>query len=216
MKKSLLLSLCYCFNIYAADIKEVSQQAATISKLNNELIDVADNNDVIRMSQLLKAGAQVQFINHEDLTPLHVAAKRGNKEAVMQLLQAKAQVNAKNQDGMTPLHEAAAGNNDENAGAYVIPTLVEAGANTAAQDNLYRTPFNIAVKSNYVDGIRALVVSVSPSEVNVGLPKIIQKKLELARKYLPLQQEELPKEEAQLKKDIEASFNRVKNRNHAR
>ena len=55
---------------------------------------------------LLKAGADVNSIDKNGLTPLHSAAQKGLKDTVEVLLQAGAYINAKSKSGKTPLDVA--------------------------------------------------------------------------------------------------------------
>ena len=72
---------------------------------------------------LLAAGASPNAKDKGGKTPLHMAAWRGNLEAVQVLLDARANPKAKDKRGKTPLHWAADGGHAE-----VVQALLAAGA----------------------------------------------------------------------------------------
>lgn len=60
------------------------------------------------MDILLSKSAEVDFGDHEDKTPLHIAAEMGHKQCVTMLGEASpGSVNATDERGRSPLHHAA-------------------------------------------------------------------------------------------------------------
>jgi len=73
------------------------------------------------------------------MTLLHYAAMRGNHKMIEFLLDHGANVNGKAKDDMTPLHWACGNFGSEAA----IVTLLDRGANPAAQNSRKETPSDI-------------------------------------------------------------------------
>jgi len=73
---------------------------------------------------------------------LHIAAQRGQKEAVERLLANKAAVNARDQNGQTALHLAARQGNKE-----VAELLLASKAHVNARDDKGQTPLHLAVNA---------------------------------------------------------------------
>ncbi len=78
-------------------------------------------------------------LEHEHVTPLHLAAEKGFKDVTELLLANKADVNAKNNLGWTPLHFAA-----REGSTNVVELLLANKADINAQDNNGRTPLQFA------------------------------------------------------------------------
>ncbi len=70
-------------------------------------------------------------------TPLHVAARQGNIEAVRSLIAQGADVNARDETGETPLYDAAC-----DAPLGVMQVLIANGADVNAKDNYGRVPLD--------------------------------------------------------------------------
>lgn len=102
----------------------------------DELLIGASRDDVERVKELLKRGAQVNAANQDGWTPLHMAAFFGREEVARLLLQHGAHVNAANKKGMTPLHDA--------GDQAVVRLLLKWGANVNAVDHDGETPLHFA------------------------------------------------------------------------
>ena len=76
-------------------------------------------------------------------TPLHIAARKGEKEEAELLIAKGADVNAKDKDGKTPLHEAARLGQRE-----VAELLIGRGADVNARDRSGSTPLRRAVRNS--------------------------------------------------------------------
>ena len=59
------------------------------------------------ISLLIRAGGDIECMDHENRRPLHLAAKYGLKDAVISLIEGGAKLNEKDTEGNTPLHLAA-------------------------------------------------------------------------------------------------------------
>lgn len=73
------------------------------------------------------------------VTPLHVAATRGDADAVRILLEAGAKIDARAEHDYTPLHEAA-----EQGHAGAVQVLLDAGADPFAKNGDGRDPARLA------------------------------------------------------------------------
>jgi len=120
-------------------------------------------NDPDRVRTLLFANVNTNERNFAGITPLTVAAEKGNLEIVTLLVEnGGADVNLASSYGVTPLIAAAAAGN-----ADVAQFLVHKGADASAKDNTGRTPVLYAVAIDNPD----LVAAVSANnEVAVNLP----------------------------------------------
>lgn len=84
---------------------------------------------------LIDLGADVNFTNKNNSTPLHFTAKFANMEVAEVLISQGANVNVQDDFGLTPLHHAAV-----NCNVEFINMLVEHGADINIKSNKARTP----------------------------------------------------------------------------
>ncbi len=91
-----------------------------------ELFAAVRGGDVELVEKLLKSGADVNVVNEELETPLHLAAGGGHLGLVELLIKHGADVNAQDSEGRTPLCIATA-NND-----VVVELLLKHGATPCA------------------------------------------------------------------------------------
>jgi ankyrin repeat protein len=87
----------------------------------------------------------------KDNTPLHTAARKGNREIAELLITKGADLNAQNSYGYTPLHIAALGGEKE-----IVALLLAAGADVTARDRFNRTCMNYALKKGVEDVVNIL------------------------------------------------------------
>lgn len=86
------------------------------SNLNRQLFQAVRDDDIIRVDQLLQSGADIEAIEDEGSTPLHLAAIMGQTRMARHLIARGANLNATNTRGGTTLTIARA--------AYTLATRV--------------------------------------------------------------------------------------------
>ena len=119
--------------------------------------------DPDRVRTLLYANVDTNERNFAGITPLTVAAEKGNLEIVTLLVDnGKADVNLPSSYGVTPLIAAAAAGNTD-----VARYLVKKGADASVKDNTGKTPILYAISTNNPELIAALS---SNNEAAVNLP----------------------------------------------
>uniref|UniRef100_A0A803W403 Uncharacterized protein n=1 Tax=Ficedula albicollis TaxID=59894 RepID=A0A803W403_FICAL len=98
-------------------------------------LHLANNGALIGL--LVNAGARINAVTKDFVTPLHMASLRGHTEVAQQLLHHKAQVNA--QDKQFPLHLAA-----EQGHKTLAEILLKARADPNTQDKEKKAPLRAA------------------------------------------------------------------------
>jgi len=116
-------------------------------------------NDLDRVQKELEADAKLVTATKRDLTPLHVAARRGHLEIVLLLIEKGATVNAKAGDGhgLTPLHLATRGGHLE-----VVKTLIASMADVnqvVTADGVTAPPLYHAVISGFSELLDVLLAA---------------------------------------------------------
>ncbi|XP_041462756.1 transient receptor potential cation channel subfamily A member 1 homolog isoform X2 [Lytechinus variegatus] len=87
------------------------------------------------------------------LTPLHIAAMRGNKPAVFNLLSVdNININEKDKHDMTPLHVACLHGNDD-----IVAMLVGVGAEIQSQDSTFSSPLHAACQGGHKKIVQRLL-----------------------------------------------------------
>ena len=105
------------------------------------------------VSLLFDHGASVSIRGENGLTPLHLVAREGTKEAVQALIRRGADVNAGSPPvDNTPLHDAA-----KYAQPVVVQILLEAGAEINARNRSDVTPLYKAAKFNSPEVVELLL-----------------------------------------------------------
>ena len=106
---------------------------------------IAENPNLDVANLLLNAGADSNAKDSDGNSPLHVAARRNETEAIIETLIANGSVvDARGGSGHTPLHSAAAWNPT----VAITETLIAAGANVQAITEHGLSPLHLAVRSN--------------------------------------------------------------------
>jgi len=103
----------------------------TVQSFLNEIADLPDFFGF--------APVGIHTRGHFDITPLHVAAVRGDAEVARRLLDAGAEINVPSEHGYTALHEAVAQGHRE-----TVFLLVQRGASLGLMNDDGQTPLALA------------------------------------------------------------------------
>ena len=115
-------SAAVCSGLFSAQ-EQVDSSVRSI----NQLVEAVTSNDIAEVRRLIEAGADVNILIGDQVTPLFLASLKGHKEIVKLLLDAGAVVNKRVKDDFTGLHVASL-----NGHVEVVKQLLEAGANVNA------------------------------------------------------------------------------------
>jgi ankyrin repeat protein len=124
----------------------------SMNSIDEELIEVAAENDLAEVSRLLSVGADANAKDNLGETPLHWASKNGHSQAVIELLEHGADVNAKDNVGIIPLHAASLKEHMQ-----VFRALLDHGANVDAREIDGWTPLHNAASRDHLVIVKALV-----------------------------------------------------------
>nr|GMD00514.1 serine/threonine-protein phosphatase 6 regulatory ankyrin repeat subunit B-like [Ipomoea batatas] len=117
-----------------------------IIERGEQVLQAARQGDLRLLESLLEKGAITTFCDQYGLTPLHVAAIKGIKDAVMILVDFGADIERQDAGGHTPLHLAV-----EGGCAHTVEVLINRGADVNATNIKGLTPLSIARLLNYED-----------------------------------------------------------------
>ncbi|KAE8296111.1 Ankyrin repeat and SOCS box protein 13 [Larimichthys crocea] len=167
--------------------------------------EAAAQGRALQLQRLIEAGAAVNIVAVDSITPLHEACIQGQTQCARLLLDAGAQVDARNIDGSTPLCDACAAGSLEcvklllEYGATVNPPLftfsplheacmggnsqcvqlmIDQGAFMEAHDCHYGTPLHVACARQHYDCAKVLL----SSGANVNAAKLHETALHHAAK----------------------------------
>ena len=143
-------------------LKENPKLASSYDTYGTPLLHHAQRNrDVFKL--LLAQGADINVEDEDDMTLLHWAARRGDKDFVEFLLANGADVNIKVGAGnKTPLHEAT-----EKGHKEIVELLLDHGAEINAMDGQGYTPMYYAVSKDRKDISDVLIAHMAESESNL-------------------------------------------------
>lgn len=120
----------------------------TFSKsLNGHLFKAAELNDeetlrILCDKQQSSFNVDLNCMNQNSETPLHVASKLGNFRVCVILCKFGADLNIKDQNGRTALHLAC-----QNSHYRTVQVLIRSGSTLHTQDNLGNTPLHYAISN---------------------------------------------------------------------
>jgi len=111
-----------------------------------DIFESVDKGDAGRVKRAVWMGADVNGKNDDGVSPLDLAASRGNVEIVQVLIENKADVNAvETASGWTPLFHAA-----EKGHVEVAELLIGHGADMAIKDSNERTARDVAAEAGQI------------------------------------------------------------------
>ena len=128
-------------------IRESNQGAGA-----DDLATASQRGDVGAITALLEAGADVNQLATDGVSPLHFASQEGHVGAITALLGAGAEVNQSTTDGVSPLHSAS-----HNGHVGAIRALLGAGAEVNQPTTDGVSPLHAASNEGRADAIRALL-----------------------------------------------------------
>lgn len=130
---------------------------------DTSLIHAVKTDDADRVRTLIYANVNVNEKNYAGLTPLTIAAEKGNLQIIQLLVErGKANLNEPSSYGITPLIAAAAAGKN-NAVVY----LIDKGADVTVKDDLGKTPLLYASKYDEPQML-ALLAQASKGEVDLA------------------------------------------------
>lgn len=86
----------------AGGVGSIACQWAKLHGCNLDLIEAIKGGDVKKLKSLIKAGANVNTVSADNMTPLIMLGSIGSVDVVRELISAGADVNATNINGSTP------------------------------------------------------------------------------------------------------------------
>ena len=105
------------------------------------------------LQAIIDYGAHVNVPNYKSLTPLNLACRKGNIDAMNVLLNAAADPNVADADGDTVLHNAIF----KSCNTEMLTTIIDRGANVNAINNKHRTALMLACKAQNEDAMKILL-----------------------------------------------------------
>jgi ankyrin repeat protein len=138
-----------------------------MNRISRELFNAAreENQNLVEVRRLLRAGANVNYKGSLGKTPLHCACNRGHVQVVNELRGHGTFIEAKDNHGGTPLHVAAMW------GHFAVVNEVRGhGTFTEAKDNDGCTPLHLACHKGHLAVVNELL---SPTDSNGTTPSTI-------------------------------------------
>jgi ankyrin repeat protein len=112
-----------------------------MNRIDSELIEATNENNVSEVRRLLSVGADVNAKDSGGHTPLHWASMKGHVQVFKELVMHGADIEAKDNRGDTPLHYAALMGH-----LPIVKALLSSGADCRAIDNQGELPIDYAVR----------------------------------------------------------------------
>ena len=129
---------------------------------DTSLVRAVKISDEDRVRTLMYANVNVNEKNYAGITPLTIAAEKGNMNIIKMLMEDGAMVNDKSSYGVTPIISAAAAGNTE-----VVEYLVAQGADVTAKDDWGKTALIYAAN---IDNPQLLANLIKLDKTAVNLP----------------------------------------------
>lgn len=117
---------------------------------DDKLFKAIKNNNLFKVKNAIRKGANVNAVNKHDLTPIQLAMTLGNIQIIYEIIFNGADLNRKfGHNKMTALHYAVHLRNIE-----LIKILIQQGADPNAEDLNKDTPLQLAIIYHYDEIIR--------------------------------------------------------------
>jgi len=142
-------------NIHVRNKKDQTPQHLLSTTWSDKTLD--DDIDTIRF--FLGHGVDVDAVDNNYSTLLHIASYNGEVEVVQLLLECGANINARNKEGHTPLHRVLVKLEDGARTSFfdTIQLLLDHGADVDALDDAQSTPLHVASKYGSAKATRLLL-----------------------------------------------------------
>ena len=146
---------------YISQVKRLISKGADVNITLNDTVENNDNSALIISSshghtdlvkELLKAGANINYINNDGDTALAIASLKGHREIVEELLKAGTNVNHANDNGDTALTLASWKGHGK-----IVKELLEAGANVNHVDNNGESSLITVSREGYEEIVKELL-----------------------------------------------------------
>lgn len=164
------LAVCHFSNEGLDDLKTISEGYQTVFgqslfKARNKHNDnysalhyaaVAGNYSALQ-HLILHHGLDVNVANNNNITPLHICAKQGDKDIIDFLLNNDGNPNKTNDIGLTPLHLSAQSGNPEAIDTILLHDKWFTQININTQDDFGLTPLHHAILKKNWDNVNYLI-----------------------------------------------------------
>jgi uncharacterized protein len=137
----------YCTNIESV-IHKLTEDGNTLLNIAITQKEFEFAEESVRLTSI----NDINQVNNQGNTPLHIAADIGNLKIIESLIDKGASFEQLNNDGHTPLHIAA-----KRANIQALQYLLDIGANINARDDEGNTPLHLAARAGYQDCVEILV-----------------------------------------------------------
>jgi len=115
------------------------------------LIEAIEKGDAGAVQKLIEEGLNVNLAR-SGVTPLMVAASKGQEEIARVIIEAGVNINEKNDDGWNALHKAA----HDQPGTGIVELLLESGIDSEAKDRSGKTALMLAEERKHGDIVREI------------------------------------------------------------
>jgi ankyrin repeat protein len=148
MSRVLFMLLCICCLLLTGCPPRNTERSA----VDRDLLQAAKAGSMAGAKKALHKGANINVMDDDGSTPLHLAVQHEQGEMVSYLLSQQAVVNAMDHSGATALHYAAKQGNVE-----TIKLLLEKKADASATDSFKRSPLHYAALHGHRESVQLLV-----------------------------------------------------------
>ncbi|CAK4133483.1 unnamed protein product [Aphanomyces euteiches] len=127
---------------------------------SNKLLKAAEEGDVDKVHELLEDGADVNFKNEDEQTPLHEASANGYVDVVKVLIAHGATVDTTDRYRKTPLYRACSAGH-----FHVVQELLTHGADVNIADKYNQTPLYWAAERGHLHVVKELLAHFAMADI---------------------------------------------------